>query len=111
MVWACWIPPRALNPVSPGTFLVDSAVVGGLGTLAGVPAGRREVRARSTTRKPLFCTADREMGTPCRRVTTRLRCSDFASAPRLTCPTVVSGRVNTGALTTLEAVDAEAGTT
>ena len=26
MVWACWTPPRALNPVSPGTFLVDSAV-------------------------------------------------------------------------------------
>src|SRR5487761_49363 len=46
------------------------------------------------------------MGAPWRRAATGVRCSDLASAPMLTCPTVCSGKVNTGALTTLEPADA-----
>src|SRR6185312_12026710 len=109
VVLACWMPPRALNPFSPGTFLVVSPVAVGLGLFAGVPWGRRVAMALSTTRKLPLLAAALEIGAPWRWVATGARCSDLASEPRLTCPTTFSGKVNTGTLTTLEPVAARAG--
>lgn len=110
MVEACCTPPRALNPLSPGTFFVVSPVVAGLGLFAGVPCGRRAAMAVSTTRNLPLLAAALEIGAPWRCVATLARCPDLASELRFTCPTMFSGRVNTGAFTTLELAVARAAT-
>src|SRR5579871_499715 len=65
--------------------------------------------ALSTTRKLPLLAAALEIGAPWRWAATRVRCSDLASELKFTCPTTFRGKVNTGALTTLEPVAARAG--
>ena len=50
VVPACWTPPKALNPRSPGTFLVVSAMVAGWGLVAGFPLTAWVMMLLSTSR-------------------------------------------------------------